>query len=152
MPSNDKLNWLERALGAAMVDALQGDFAACAELSTLVKIEMVDGAPAVRFASSAIEPTLPTEILALCRARGWNLHWTHRGAYLHLEASELIEALRGKRGDPLHEAADVLLVLMSITENAGLPWSAVMQQARATCEELKTRPRYPGEEFESQGG
>lgn len=95
------------------------------------------------------EATLPADILALCRARGWNLHWTHRGAYLHLESSELIEALRGKRGDPLHEAADVLLVLMSITENAGIPWSAVMKQARATCEELKTRPRYAGEEFDA---
>lgn len=102
-----------------------------------------------RSAVSAIEPTLPADILALCRQRGWNLHWTHRGAYLHLEASELIEALRGKRGDPLHEAADVLLVLMSITENAGLSWDAVLQKASATCEELKTRPRYEGEEFEA---
>lgn len=95
------------------------------------------------------EERLPADILAMCKLRGWNMHWTHRGAYLHLESSELIEALRGKRGDPLHEAADVLLVLMSITENAGLQWSAVTQQARATCEALKTRPRYAGEEYEA---
>lgn len=95
---------------------------------------------------------LPADILALCKLRGWNLHWTHRGAYLHLESSELIEALRGKRGDPLHEAADVLLVLMSITENAGLLWTEVLKQARATCEELKTRPRYRGEEFSATDG
>lgn len=48
---------LERELGAAMVDALQGDFASCAALSKSVKIEMVDGAPIVRFMKSATLPT-----------------------------------------------------------------------------------------------
>jgi hypothetical protein len=92
--------------------------------------------------------SLPADILSVCRERGWNLHWTHRGAYLHLEASELIEALRGKRGDPLHEAADVLLVLMSITQSAGLPWRSVLDTARSICEEKRTQPRYKGEEFD----
>lgn len=99
-------------------------------------------------AAGELPTTLPADILALCKQRGWNLSWTHRGVYLHLEASELIEALRGKGGDPLHEAADVLLVLMSITENAGLSWNGVLKRAIETCEELKTRPRYEGEEFE----
>src|SRR4030066_97822 len=31
---------------------------------------------------------LPSRIIAMCKARGWSMHWTHRGAYLHLEASE----------------------------------------------------------------
>jgi hypothetical protein len=99
-------------------------------------------------ALSATGASLARDILAVCHLRGWSLHWTHRGAYLHLEASELIEALRGKRGDPLHEAADVLLVLMSITENAGIQWDSVMQKARITCDDLRTRPRYAGEEFD----
>ena len=54
-------------------------------------------------------PTQAQRILSICKKRGWSLHWTHRGAYLHLEASELIEAIRGKRGDPILEAADVLI-------------------------------------------
>lgn len=90
---------------------------------------------------------LAAGILEVCKLRGWSLHWTHRGAYLHLEASELIEAIRGKRGDPLSEAGDVLLVLMSITENAGIPFSAVVQQARETAEALRIKPHYEGEEF-----
>ena len=89
---------------------------------------------------------LAPRVLAMCKQRKWSLHWTSRGAYLHLEASELIEALRGKRGDPLAEAADVLLVLMSITENAGIDWSAVVQQTAATCSRLEACDHYPGEE------
>ena len=89
---------------------------------------------------------LAPRVLAMCKQREWSLHWTSRGAYLHLEASELIEALRGKRGDPLAEAADVLLVLMSITENAGIAWSDVVQQTAATCSRLEACDQYPGEE------
>lgn len=90
---------------------------------------------------------LPARVLAMCQARGWSLHWTHRGAYLHLEASELIEVLRGKRGDPTSEAADVLLVLMSITQANGIAWGDVLAQCLRTVEKLETKPRYPGEEF-----
>jgi hypothetical protein len=82
----------------------------------------------------------------MCKRRNWPLHWASRGVYLHLEASELIEALRGKRGSPLLEAADVLLVLMSITENAGIAWSDVVRQTAATCSRLETCDQYPGEE------
>ncbi len=91
---------------------------------------------------------LPARVLAMCHARGWSMHWTHRGAYLHLESSELIEALRGKRGDPVGEAADVLLVLMSITESNGIAWNDVLAQCVRTVEKLETKPRYPGEEFD----
>jgi hypothetical protein len=91
-------------------------------------------------------PELPARILTMCKKRGWSLHWTSRGAYLHLEASELIEALRGKRSDPLSEAADVLLVLMSITENAGIPWAEVLNQTAMTCSRLEVCDPYPGEE------
>lgn len=92
---------------------------------------------------------LPAQVVVMCKRRGWSMHWTHRGAYLHLESSELIEAIRGKRGDPLKEAADVLLVLMSITEYAGISWASVVAQAQSKCDELMTKPHYPGEEFQS---
>lgn len=80
---------------------------------------------------------LPARILAMCKRRGWSLKWADRGCYLHLESSELIESLRGKRGEPVAEAADVLLVLMSITEHAGIPWADVVKQASVTCGRLE---------------
>jgi NTP pyrophosphatase (non-canonical NTP hydrolase) len=89
---------------------------------------------------------LPARVLAMCKKRGWDLSWSSRGVYLHLEASELIEALRGKHGDPLSEAADVLLVLMSITENAGIPWGNVLEQTAMTCARLEVCDPYPREE------
>lgn len=89
---------------------------------------------------------LPARVLAMCKARQWSLHWTCRGAYLHLESSELIEALRGKRGNPTSEAADVLLVLMSITEAHGIRWQDVLTNLKATLERLESVPEYAGEE------
>lgn len=98
-------------------------------------------------ASTAGLGVLAAKVLAVCKARNWSLHWTARGAYLHLEASELIEALRGKRGETVAEAADVLIVLMSITENAGIPFAEVVATAERTVERLEHAPRYKGEEF-----
>jgi len=94
--------------------------------------------------------TLPARVLAMCRKRDWSLHWTCRIACLHLECSELAEAIRGKYGDPLSEAADVLLVLMSITENAGIPWGNVLAQTAVTCARLEVLEPYPGEERDTQ--
>ena len=85
-------------------------------------------------------------VVQMCTTRNWSMHWTHRGAYLHLESSELIEAIRGKHGDPLEEAGDVLLVLMSITEYHGIPFTQVIDQAEKKLSHLETAPRYEGEE------
>lgn len=93
---------------------------------------------------------LASDVLTMCEKRGWSLHWTHRGAYLHLESSELIEAIRGKHGDPLGEAGDVLLVLMSITQYHGIPWHEVERAARLKCDAMMTRPRYAGEEHDGR--
>lgn len=90
---------------------------------------------------------LAERVLAVCKKRDWSLHWTARGAYLHLEASELIEAVRGKRGDPKAEAADVLIVLMSITQSNGVAWQDVIAQAESTVTRLENAPRYAGEEY-----
>ena len=90
---------------------------------------------------------LAARVLAMCNKRNWCLHWTSRGAYLHLESSELIEAVRGKgTSTPKQEAGDVLLVLMSITEAAGIPFDEVIAEAAAKCERLEKLPRYEGEE------
>jgi len=105
-------------------------------------------ADALASPKAATQPpnALPARVLSMCKKRGWDLSWSSRGVYLHLEASELIEALRGKHGDPLSEAADVLLVLMSITENAGIPWGNVLEQTAVTCARLEVCDPYPGEE------
>lgn len=94
---------------------------------------------------------MAARVLAMCKKRGWSLHWTARGAYLHLESSELIEAIRGKKGDPLSEAADVLLVLMSITENHGLQWHNVVERLDEIVTILETKERYKGEEYVEGG-
>ena len=65
----------------------------------------------------------------LCLKRGWSLEWEARGCYLHLEASELVESLRGKgKGTPAEEAADVLFVLLSIMGGHGIGAQAVLDE------------------------
>ena len=57
---------------------------------------------------------LQARTLRACRQEGWARGWTSAGCCLHLEASEFIEACRGKHGDPVEEAGDVLFVLLSM--------------------------------------
>ena len=61
----------------------------------------------------------------------------------------MIEAIRGKHGDPKKEAGDVLLVLMSITEYAGISWADVVAEVERNTSDLMTRPPYQGEERET---
>jgi NTP pyrophosphatase (non-canonical NTP hydrolase) len=112
------------------------------------QMENLDMTADIAFANENADGLLAPRVLEMCKARNWSLHWTARGAYLHLESSELIEAIRGKHGEPLKEAADVLIVLMSITESAGIPWNAVEQQARQRTAELfaTAETPYPGEQ------
>jgi hypothetical protein len=50
----------------------------------------------------------------VCKARGWGRDWKEVGTYLHLEASEFTESLRGKGGHSSErEAAHILFVLFS---------------------------------------
>lgn len=101
------------------------------DLSALVGCTSVTGSMELSIVKDALSCLqLPIEALKMCHERDWSLHWTHRGAYLHLEVSELIEAIRGKRGNPVDEAADVLIVLMSITENHLIDWTDVLTHAR----------------------
>ncbi len=70
---------------------------------------------------------LADRAVKLCLARGWKIDWSARGCYLHLEASELIEALRGKGKDaPAVEAGDVLFVLLSIMGAYRVPAADVL--------------------------
>lgn len=44
--------------------------------------------------------------------RGWSFDWPERSGYAHGELSELVEAVRGKHGDVVDEAGDVLLACL----------------------------------------
>lgn len=63
-----------------------------------------------------------------CAREGWSRDWRHAGCYLHLEVSEFIEALRGKRGDPVDEAADILFVLLSTLQANNVSVPAVLDR------------------------
>lgn len=133
----------ERAL---IEDDYALEFAAFVSFATPSRIASLVAA-ATRGAEDEMEGTI-RDCLAVCAARGWSLHWTARGAYLHLESSELIEAWRGKGESTVaEEAGDVLLVLFSILGASGVSWVDAVGCARAKIDDLQTRPRYPGEEY-----
>ncbi len=56
--------------------------------------------------------SIEEEASKLAADYGWKRDWKD-GIHLLLESAEFIEALRGK-GDPVREAGDVLLVLLSM--------------------------------------
>ena len=92
---------------------------------------------------------LAARALDVCKQRGWSLRWDARLAQMTCESAEFAEAVRGKRGDPVEEAGDVLFVLMSWTESAGIPFADVVAAAERKCLRLEIVPRYAGEQFET---
>lgn len=143
MDANEAIKVLEsmRENGLELVDQTDPDCPVGIEVTALTTaIQALD--------ENRWRDELPQRVVDMCKHRGWSMDWTHRGAYLHLEASELIEAVRGKRGVVVDEAGDVLLVLMSITQYHGIPFSRVFLSADMKCKELMTKPRYPGEEHD----
>ena len=55
------------------------------------------------------------EVEQICKAMDWRKDWSRGGCYIHLEASEFIEALRGK-GDPVEELGDLLFTIIAIAD------------------------------------
>lgn len=86
--------------------------------------------------------TLRDKIHQMMTHRDWSTHWTHRSAYLHLEAAELTEAIRGKRGDTLEESADVLITFLALTPHE---LDDIIDAAEKKVKELMEKPRYAGE-------
>lgn len=82
--------------------------------------------------------------LAACQSKGWKRGWVEGGCYLHLEASEFVEALRGK-GDssPEEEAADVLFVLLSMLAHRGTKPSDVLAILDKKCDEILGSTEWP---------
>lgn len=76
--------------------------------------------------STEILEKLADRCIRACNKKGWKRNWSNGGCYLHLEASEFIEALRGK-GERYSEAADVLFVLLAMFRHHDMDISDVFQ-------------------------
>ena len=57
------------------------------------------------------------KIKQICDEKDWKTDWKEGGSYLHLEASEFVESLRGKKGLPEEEFADVMFVLIAMMKD-----------------------------------
>jgi len=87
--------------------------------------------------------SLRERILLMMKKRGWSTHWTDRSCYLHLEAAELAEAVRGKHGDVLEESADVLICLLALSS---YELGEIINAAISKVAELEIKPPYNSEE------
>lgn len=56
-----------------------------------------------------------TSCLKVAERKNWGRDWEKGGCYLHLEASEFIESLRGK-GIPHQELGDAMYVLFTVAK------------------------------------
>jgi NTP pyrophosphatase (non-canonical NTP hydrolase) len=64
----------------------------------------------------------------VAKQKGWDKSWSKGGCYLHLEASEFIESLRGKGDDPPQkEAGDIIMALFSMLAHYDINPSEVFE-------------------------
>lgn len=78
----------------------------------------------------------------LCERNKWERDW-RAGLYLHLEASEFIESLRGKHNEnPISEAADVLFVLTTICESYGFTLQMIIKEMESKVDKLYEKEPY----------
>ena len=73
-----------------------------------------------------------------CEREGWKRDWTEGGCYLHLEVSELIESLRGKKGLPDLEAANVLFVLLAVLKHHNIKIDMVFKALDSYLTDMET--------------
>ena len=73
---------------------------------------------------------LGSEARDKCVAENWGLDWKEGGCYLHLESSEFIESLRGKKGTPENEAAQVLFVLLGMMHKNGVDFATMLEELK----------------------
>jgi len=70
-----------------------------------------------------------------CKKNGWGLDWKEGGSYLHLEASEFVEATRGKGDSTIEsEAGDTLFVLLAMMKYHNLDMGKVVEHLEMMCE------------------
>jgi len=76
------------------------------------------------------------EISETCEIMGWEKDWSRGGCYIHLEASEFIEALRGK-GDPLEELGDVLFTILAVADYYNLDLIQALEIGRGKLKHIR---------------
>lgn len=96
-----------------------------------------------------VQESLRSRIVAMMKRRGWSTHWIHRSAYLHLEAAELAEAVRGKRGDTLDESGDALMTLLALSPHE-LPEIVAATERKLAW--LLEQPPYAAEQLATEVG
>lgn len=76
------------------------------------------------------------ETFKFTKDMGWKKDWSHGGCYIHLEASEFIEALRGK-GDPVEELGDLLVTIFSTCEHYDISVTEAIKAVRVKMRKIK---------------
>lgn len=75
------------------------------------------------------------ETFKFTKSMGWKKDWIHGGCYIHLEASEFIEALRGK-GDPVEELGDLLVTIFSTCEHYNISVTEAIESVRVKMNKI----------------
>ena len=81
--------------------------------------------------------SLSKRVKEVVKQRKWVKDWASGGCYIHLEVSEFIEALRGKGGDPVSEAADVMIALFAVLGEYNIDAKDVLSELSKTLKALE---------------
>jgi NTP pyrophosphatase (non-canonical NTP hydrolase) len=82
---------------------------------------------------------LSQKIKIACETNGWASDWKEGGSYLHLETSEFVESLRGKKGTPEEEFADVMFVLIGMCAEHNVSFEKGFEQMEKKLEKMKEK-------------
>lgn len=143
------IEWAEQAEVLAVYtdrgisSGMRTEIAAATKYGVLVEYRTLPNwvAPPVRCPVWDRFQALAEAAYGLGASQGWRRDWEGAGCNLHLEASEFIEALRGKGGSsPVEEAGDVLFVLLSTLVAHNIPVADVLASL-----EVKIRDYVPKE-------
>lgn len=85
------------------------------------------------------------KVFELCRERHWSMLPSARLGFHVLEAAELTEALKGKGGDEIEEAGDLLFTAVAMIPPR-ISLADVLYRAELKRQHLLTKPPYQGEE------
>lgn len=79
---------------------------------------------------------LTSRVISLYERKDWPLGWADRLSYLILESSEFVEAVRGKGGDPVDEAGDILITVLALIEPNDITFDDMMKAANKKINDL----------------
>jgi hypothetical protein len=84
--------------------------------------------------AGAVLDMLREQFRAAGLSRGWSFDWPERSGYAHGERAELVEAVRGKRGDVRDEGGDVLCTAVFGLVPPDVPMADVLAAAMRKIE------------------